>query len=178
MSSKDQELYSKLSIRPINSAIDADDFFVWASDDLLVTRFCTWDSYKSKEQAIEYINDNAIKHPYFKVICLNNKAIRAISLTLNDGNDKCRGELGYGLAREYWGRGIAMWAAEAVVSTVFEERLELERVETLVDLENSGSEKVLEKVGFVKEGVLKKYCILKGKIRDMIIFSFLREDKP
>ncbi|KAK9671259.1 hypothetical protein RND81_12G017500 [Saponaria officinalis] len=177
MSSKDPQLCSKLSIRPINSAIDAEDFFVWASDDL-VTRFCTWDSYKSKEQAIEYINNNAMKHPYFKVICLNNKAIGAISLTLNDGNDKCRGELGYVLAREYWGRGIATWAVEAVVSTVFEERSELERVEALVDVENIGSQKVLEKVGFVKEGVLRKYCILKGKIRDMTMFSFLRKDKP
>ncbi|KAK9671262.1 hypothetical protein RND81_12G017800 [Saponaria officinalis] len=176
MSSKDQELCSKLSIRQINVDTDVDDFMVWASDDL-VTRFCRRDSYKSKEQAIEYINNVAMNHPYYRVICLNNKAIGVIKVKLHEGNDKCRGVLGYVLAREYWGRGIATWAVEMVASTIFEERLELERVEALVDVENIGSQKVLKKAGFVKEGVLRKYCILKGKIRDMIMFSFLREDK-
>ncbi|KAL9232671.1 hypothetical protein vseg_007753 [Gypsophila vaccaria] len=176
MSSNDQQLFSKLSIRQINVATDVDDFMVWASDDM-VTKFCSFDSYKSKEQAIEYINNIAMKHPYFKVICLSNKAIGTISVTLNVGNDKCRGELGYLLAREYWGRGIATWAVQAVLSTIFEEREGLERVEALVDVENVGSQKVLEKVGFVKEGVLRKFCIQKGKTRDMVMFSFLRENK-
>ncbi|KAL9232672.1 hypothetical protein vseg_007754 [Gypsophila vaccaria] len=177
MSSKDEQLCSKLSIREINIVTDVDDFMVWASDDQ-VTQFLRQDSYTSREQAIEYINNYVMKHTYYRVICLNNKAIGAISVKLLVGNDKCSGVLGYLLAREYWGRGIATWAVETVVSTIFEERLELERVEALVDVENIGSQKVLEKVGFVKEGVLRKYCILKGKIRDMIMFSYLREDKP
>ncbi|KAL4200243.1 hypothetical protein AMTRI_Chr03g55400 [Amborella trichopoda] len=56
---------------------------------------------------------------------------------------------------------------------VFSAIPELERVEALVDVE---SQRVLEKVGFDRYGVLRKYLILKGKTRDMFIYSFLSTD--
>lgn len=166
---------STLSIRPLDPNTDVDDLMVWASDDE-VTKFCSWDTYTNRDQAIEYINNFVLNHPYYRVICLNNKAIGAISVTRNKGSDKCRGEMGYVLASQYWGRGIATKAVKMVVSTIFEERPELVRVEALVDVDNKGSQKVLEKVGFIKEGVLRRYCIQKGKICDMVMFSFLSSD--
>ncbi|XP_057547614.1 uncharacterized protein LOC130826093 [Amaranthus tricolor] len=166
---------STLSIRQLDPDTDVDDLMVWASDDE-VTKFCSWDTYTCRDQAIEYINNFVLNHPYYRVVCLNNKAIGAISVTSNKGRDKCRGEMGYVLASQYWGRGIATKAVKMVVSTIFEEQPELERVEALVDVDNKGSQKVLEKVGFLKEGVLKKYCIQKGKICDMVMFSLLSSD--
>ncbi|XP_021745642.1 uncharacterized protein LOC110711537 [Chenopodium quinoa] len=178
MAKQDDQLnQSNLSIRPFDPTTDVDDLMVWASDDQ-VTQFCSWDTYTSKDQAVEYINNFVLNHPYYRVICLNNRAVGAISVTYNTGNDKCRGELGYVLASEYWGRGIATWAVKAVGCTIFEERSELERLEALVDVENKGSQRVLEKAGFLKEGVLRKYCIQKGKTCDMVMFSFLSIDVP
>ncbi|RYR59110.1 hypothetical protein Ahy_A05g024952 isoform B [Arachis hypogaea] len=52
----------------------------------------------------------------------------------------------------------------------------LERLEALVDAENVGSQRVLEKAGFQKEGVLRKYLFRKGKSRDTIIFCVLSTD--
>jgi RimJ/RimL family protein N-acetyltransferase len=52
----------------------------------------------------------------------------------------------------------------------------LERLEALVDVENIGSQRVLEKAGFQKEGVLRKYLFMKGKSRDMIMFGILSTD--
>jgi len=52
----------------------------------------------------------------------------------------------------------------------------LERLEALVDVDNVRSQRVLEKVGFQKEGVLRKYVYFKGKSRDMIMFSLLSTD--
>ena len=49
----------------------------------------------------------------------------------------------------------------------------MERLEAIVDVENVGSQRVLEKAGFQREGVLRKYMILKGKTRDLVIFSLL-----
>ena len=43
----------------------------------------------------------------------------------------------------------------------------------LVEEENKGSQRVLHKVGFVMEGVLRKYAFCKGDIKDFLIFSFL-----
>ncbi|KAL2895779.1 putative N-acetyltransferase p20 [Bienertia sinuspersici] len=174
MANQTNQLYksSRLSLRLLDPTTDVDDLMVWMSD-AQVSQFCSWKTYTSKDQAIAYINNFVINHPYYRVICLDNKAIGGISVDSNKGMDKCRAELGYVLGSKYWGRGIASWAVKTVLSTVFEDRPELVRVEALVDLDNKGSQRVLEKVGFLKEGVLRKYCIQKGKIQDMVVFSFL-----
>ncbi|KAL4633587.1 hypothetical protein ACB092_04G132700 [Castanea dentata] len=49
-------------------------------------------------------------------------------------------------------------------------------LEAIVDAENVGSQRVLEKVGFQREGVLRMYMILKGKTRDLVMFSLLSSD--
>jgi RimJ/RimL family protein N-acetyltransferase len=85
-------------------------------------------------------------------------------------------ELGYVLGSKYWGKGITTCAVKQVVKVVFSEFSHLERLEALVDVENVGSQRVLEKAGFQKEGVLRKYLIRKGKSRDTIMFSLLSTD--
>ncbi|KAJ0093436.1 hypothetical protein Patl1_25343 [Pistacia atlantica] len=104
------------------------------------------------------------------------RPIGAISVTPFSGNDKCRGEIGYLLGSKYWGKGIATRAVKMVVDIIFDEWPHLERLEALVDVENVGSQKVLQKAGFMREGVLRKYGLLKGKARDMVMFSLLSTD--
>ncbi|OMO80781.1 hypothetical protein CCACVL1_12759 [Corchorus capsularis] len=166
--------YSNLSLRPLDVS-DIDDFMVWATDEK-VTRFCTWEPYTNKEDGLNFIKNTVLPHPWFRAICLDNRPIGAISVTSNSGNDRCRGELGYVLASNYWGKGIVTRAVKMVADTIFEEWPHLERLEALVDVENVGSQKVLEKAGFSREGVLRKYCVLKGKSRDMVMFSLLSID--
>ncbi|KAI5649185.1 hypothetical protein M9H77_35190 [Catharanthus roseus] len=167
---------TEITIRAIELS-DVDDLMLWATDDE-VTRFCTWDTYNSRNQALDYINNIAIPHPWSKVICLKNRAIGAISVTPNLGiiQDKCRAELGYVLARKYWGKGIVTRAVKMVVSTIFQEWSDVERIEAIVDVDNKGSQRVLEKCGFQKEAVLRKYKQWKGKTRDCAMFSFLSTD--
>ncbi|CAN0857006.1 Putative [ribosomal protein S5]-alanine N-acetyltransferase [Linum grandiflorum] len=148
---------------------------VWATDDK-VARFCTWEPYTSREDGLNYITNTVLPHPWFKAICINGRPIGAVSVTKNSGGDACRGELGYVLASGYWGKGIATTAVRIVTETIFEERPELERLEALVDVDNVGSQRVLEKVGFVREGVLRKFVVLKGTSRDMVMFSLLSTD--
>ncbi|KAL5541540.1 hypothetical protein UlMin_009250 [Ulmus minor] len=167
--------FSNISLRPFDLS-DIEDFMEWASDEK-VTKYCTWEPYTTKEEGIAYIKDKVIPHPWFKSICLDNKKIGSISVSSNSGNDRCRGELGYVLGSKYWGRGIGTKAVRLVCETIFKEWPHLERLEALVDVENVRSQKVLEKVGFQREGVLRKYCLVKGKqSRDMVIFSLLSTD--
>ena len=56
--------------------------------------------------------------------------------------------LGFYLAREFWGRGLATEAGRAFVDFGFEE-LKLRRIVTSVQVENAASIRVLEKLGFV-----------------------------
>ena len=170
----DMLLPTRITLRPLDLA-DIDDFMVWATDEK-VARFCTWEPYANKEDGINFIKDKVLPHPWFRAICLDHKPIGAISVSANSGNDKIRGELGYVLGSKYWGKGIATQAVKLVSQAIFKDWPHLERLEALVDVENVGSQKVLEKSGFLREGVLRKYMFLKGKTRDMVMFSRLSSD--
>lgn len=166
--------YSDITLRPLD-LLDIDDVMVWATDDK-VTKFCSWDTYTCKEDAIKYIVDIAMPHPWLKAICLKGRPVGAISVSPFKGNDRCRAELGYVLAAKYWGKGIVTRAVKMVASAIFVEWPHLERLEALVDVDNEGSQRVLEKAGFQREGVLRKYFLSKGRLRDMVIFSLLSID--
>lgn len=77
---------------------------------------------------------------------------------------------------KYWGKGIATEAVKLVANTIFSEWPHLERLQARVLVENVGSQRVLEKAGFQREGILRKYMTLKGKIRDLMMFSLLSTD--
>ncbi|KAJ3674585.1 hypothetical protein LUZ60_005201 [Juncus effusus] len=165
----------KVSLRPFTLS-DLDDFFVWASDDR-VSAHCRWDTYTSKDDLLNYMKSGVLGHPWMRAICLHGRPVGAISVTPNTGEDRCRAELGYVLASEHWGKGIATEAVKLVLRTIFEDLKGLERVEALVDIENVGSQRVLQKAGFVKDGVLRRYLIHKGRVRDMVLFSFICTDE-
>nr|XP_017224175.1 PREDICTED: LOW QUALITY PROTEIN: uncharacterized N-acetyltransferase p20-like [Daucus carota subsp. sativus] len=172
----DEDEYSNISFR-LMDVNDIDDFMVWATDDK-VSQYCTWSTYTSKEQAMDFFTNIVLlaPHPWLRAICLKNRAIGSISVTPFEGNDACRGELGYVLASKYWGKGIVTRAVKKVASVIFAEWPHLERLEALVDVENAGSQRVLQKAGFQREGVLRKYVIQKGRTRDMVIFSLLSSE--
>ena len=90
--------------------------------------------------------------------------------------DPCRAELGYVLARAHWGKGVATDAVKRTVATVFGEVQGLERVEALVDVDNPASQRVAEKAGFRREGVLRRHYWHKGRARDMVMYSFISSD--
>ncbi|XP_048135447.1 uncharacterized N-acetyltransferase p20-like isoform X2 [Rhodamnia argentea] len=165
-----------ISLRPLQLS-DVDDFMVWAADPD-VARFCRWEPYTSRDDALAFIAGTVLPHPYYQAICLDGRPVGAVWVTRNEAaSDACRGELGYALGSGYWGRGIVTEAVRMAVAEVFGgERPELERVEALVDVENKASQRVLEKAGFTREGVLRKYVVVKGRTRDLVVFSRLSTD--
>lgn len=73
--------------------------------------------------------------------------------------DGAQAEIHYGLARAYWGRGLATEAGRAVVGALWR-RAALERLWTFCDVDNLGSRRVLEHLGFVHEGVRRGWATL------------------
>lgn len=86
-----------------------------------------------------------------------------------------RAEIGYELSREYWGKGIASEALQAVVRYGFD-HLRLERIEALIEPENEPSLRLVEKNGFLREGLLRHYEYGRGKFDDLYMYSILKED--
>ncbi len=84
-------------------------------------------------------------------------------------------ELGYGVARERWGRGLASEAARAMVDYGFE-AFGLAKVWARVDPRNLSSVRVLEKIGMVCEGVLRSHVMRRGERTDRAYFGLLRAE--
>jgi RimJ/RimL family protein N-acetyltransferase len=74
------------------------------------------------------------------------------------------------LAKAYWGMGIATEAVKQATERGFSD-LDIVRIEALVDPENIGSIRVLEKAGFSREAYLKNYVVHRARIRDRIIYA-------
>ncbi|XP_062213331.1 uncharacterized protein LOC133914213 [Phragmites australis] len=159
------------------SDADAEAFMSWASDPRVV-RFQRRDAYTSLDEARRYIADHVLPHPWYRAICLGGLPVGSISVKpapVEDGR-LFRASVGYRIAHAHWGRGVATHALRAAVEAVFAAWPWLLRLEAVADVENQASQRVLEKAGFVREGVLRRYIVLKGRPRDMVMFSLVDTD--
>ncbi|KAL5211159.1 hypothetical protein ABZP36_006782 [Zizania latifolia] len=165
----------EVSLRRFDLA-DVDAMMVWASDPQ-VAAVCRWEPYESTDPLLAFIRETVLPHPWFRAICVGGEEERPVgAVSVTPTADACRAELGYVLARAHWGKGVATAAVKRVVATVFAEVEGLERVEALVDVRNAASQRVLEKAGFRREAVMRKYCVLKGQVKDMVMYSFISTD--
>ena len=83
--------------------------------------------------------------------------------------------LGYCLDEASWGKGIATEATRALLQWAFA-TLNLNRVHAQTDTRNAASGRVLEKLGFVREGVLREDCIVDGDVSDSWVYGLLRRE--
>jgi RimJ/RimL family protein N-acetyltransferase len=86
------------------------------------------------------------------------------------------GEIGYAIASEARGRGVASRAVSLLTRWGFDE-LDLLRLELRIDVDNAGSERVAERAGYQREGVLRSKHFKEGLRSDVGILSRLRGDQ-
>ena len=85
-----------------------------------------------------------------------------------------RAEIGYMLHKEHNGKGIITEAVQEVVKYGFNE-MKLHSIEAIIDPKNFGSEKVLQKCGFIKEAHFKENEFFEGRFLDSVIYSILNK---
>jgi len=86
-----------------------------------------------------------------------------------------RAELGYALARDCWGQGLMSDALVALVAYAFGP-LDLRRLEADVDPRNAASIRIVERLGFVREGLLRERWHVGGEVQDSLILGLLRRE--
>jgi ribosomal-protein-alanine N-acetyltransferase len=84
-----------------------------------------------------------------------------------------RAEVGYWLAKPFWGRGIMTAVVQRVCQHAFEE-FGLAKIMAHVVMHNPASARVLEKCGFLQEGLLRKHFLKDGKLIDARLFALLK----
>lgn len=96
--------------------------------------------------------------------------------TFNSWNPDFRSaSLGYCFNQTAWGRGYATETGRAVLQWAFD-TLDLNRVQSETDTRNIASARVLEKLGFVREGTLRQDCVVNGDVSDTWVYGLLRRD--
>lgn len=94
-------------------------------------------------------------------------------LSYNQNANRCT--IGYNLLPEYWNRGYATEIVIKLLSYAFD-NLKVERVEAIVMKDNIYSCKVLEKSGFMLEGVLRNFTKIENCYKDVCYYSKLSSD--
>jgi RimJ/RimL family protein N-acetyltransferase len=83
--------------------------------------------------------------------------------------------LGYCFADAAWGHGYATEAARGLLRWAFD-TLDLNRVQAQTDTRNVASARVLEKLGFVREGTLREDCVVNGEVSDSWVYGLIRRE--
>jgi ribosomal-protein-alanine N-acetyltransferase len=87
-----------------------------------------------------------------------------------------RAETGYGLAHEYWGKGIGSEALKAMVRFGFNQ-MNLNRIYARTIADNHGSVRLLERLGFQREGTQRKHSWEDdGTFHDSAIYGLLHDE--
>ena len=102
------------------------------------------------------------------------RVIGTIGFISLDYDNSC-GEIGYSLKYECWNHGYMTEALSAMLDFGFN-KVYLNRIEGMFDVQNPASGRVMEKCGMKKEGVLRQKFYNKGKFIDVEMWSILSEE--
>ena len=168
---------ARLRLRPFEDA-DADDLFALQSN-AHVLRY--WDSppWTERAAAEKFVNrcremENDGTGVRLAVDRLSDGAFIGWC-TLPWNPDFRSATLGYCFSDAAWGRGYATEAARALLRWAFD-TLDLNRVQAETDTRNAASARVLEKLGFLREGTLREDCVVNGEVSDSWVYGLLRRE--
>ncbi|WP_345807043.1 GNAT family protein [Bacillus pumilus] len=103
----------------------------------------------------------------------DNPAIIGSCGFLNLEKQHCRTEIGYELHQDHWRKGIMSEAIAAVLRYGFQE-MNLNRIEAIIDPENTSSIKLVEMLYFIKEGLLREYELGQKGFVNVCMYSILK----
>jgi ribosomal-protein-alanine N-acetyltransferase len=134
----------------------------------------------TKEEALEFIstmdaNINANSLINWAITTKENDLLIGMIGFYRTKPEDFRSEVGYILSGDFQGKGIITESLKRVIQFGFEV-LKLNSIEAVIDPENFGSEKVLLKNNFVKEGHFKEHVFFEGKFLDSVFYSLLNKN--
>ena len=162
----------RLLLRPFRMS-DVDDVLAYGSDPGWAEfPLHPYDRGVAEHRVAYSVAESWDKAAEFAVVS-DGRVVGLISLTV-DLEDQTA-ELGYDIAREMWGRGIATEAAAAVCDWGFRE-YKLARVYAMADSRNTRSHRVMQKLGMKYEGTERSSEVRSGERADEVCYGVLRDE--
>ncbi|MCA1033231.1 MULTISPECIES: GNAT family N-acetyltransferase [Bacillus] len=94
------------------------------------------------------------------------------AIALSNNQNFRHGELAYWIGEEYWGKGYATEAAEAVIRFAFEEK-KYHKVFARYFQSNPASGRVMEKLGMKEEGILADHVRKEGRYESLVCYGLI-----
>ena len=168
----------RLLLRPITLDDTSDLFEIYSNKEVMLyfdDREAFKDISEAEKMAKDYVE--ALKNKWSMrwgiVLKETGKLIGTCGFHAISDYDK-RIEIGYDLNRDYWGKKVMKEALSMIISFAFENS-DVNRIEAFVEPPNTASHMLLERLGFVMEGTLRKHEMCRGELIDIEILSLLRE---
>lgn len=108
-----------------------------------------------------------------RAIVIDGEAVGCVSVQPQSDVYRRSGELGYWLARPFWGKDVMTAAVGQICQEAFR-RFDLVRIFAEPYAQNAGSRRVLEKNGFQLEGILRQSVTKNGVTQDSCMYALLR----
>jgi [ribosomal protein S5]-alanine N-acetyltransferase len=158
---------------------DAEAIFESYAQDPEVVRYLVWTAHSSVETTREFLRSleapikSGASHP-FTISLMDGPLVGMIELRIKPEKD--RAEVGYVLARDYWGKGIVTEALRAVILYGFS-MAGIDRITAICDIDNIGSARVMEKAGMSFEGIQSRTIVhpnISSEPRDVRCYAVTR----
>jgi ribosomal-protein-alanine N-acetyltransferase len=138
---------------------------------------CLFDRFPSPytmDDALTWVDFIVDKEPvtYF-VIAVDDEVVGGIGLDFRQDVYRKAPLLGYWLSEEYWGSGIMTEAVQLVVGYAFA-NFDIVKLQAGVFSNNPKSMRVLEKAGFVREGILRSTIFKNGVVLDEVVYGLVK----
>jgi len=174
-----QELQTERLLIHAHSEVDCGEIFARYAHDPHVTRYLSWKPHETVEDTIAYRRERAeaIEAGCAQSWLIRSRQSRQLLGMIGLRIDGPTVTLGYCLARDAWGQGHASEAASAIVAAAANEPA-IWRIQAFCHPENCASARVLEKVGLMLEGRLRRYMVLPaldGTPSDVLCYAKVRE---
>ncbi|KAL4959521.1 GNAT family N-acetyltransferase [Aspergillus stella-maris] len=172
---------SNTIIRPFHSTpTEAQTFSFHANNKVITKNMRNAFPYPyTPQDATNWFNFTASQNPRYDFAIADagsNEAIGAVGLKPRTDVQYRSMEIGYWVAQDYWGRGIATEVVLQFSKWAFEQFPQLIRLEAEVFDGNEGSRRVLEKAGYQLEGRKRNAVEKDGVVLDTFLYSLLMEE--
>jgi [ribosomal protein S5]-alanine N-acetyltransferase len=168
---------SRLALRPVVPE-DARTIFDTYGQDPEVSRFTVWTPHQKLEDAELFVSGCISRSPEAArtyAICDRDTATLQGLLGLTQIRPH-HVEFGYVLARRYWGHGLMTEALTAAADWALAQ-FENFRISGCCDVDNTGSARVMEKAGLVREALLRRWLVhpnISDNPRDCFLYARVR----
>lgn len=157
---------------------DAEAIFCQYAQDAEVTKYVSWSAHKDIEETREYVRMCLLAWDVGKAfhwVIERNEDKQAIGMIIARVAGE-KWELGYVLARVYWGRGYMTEALKALVAWALKQK-DIYRIWAVCDVDNIASARVMEKAGMLREGTLRRWSVhpnISPEPRDSYCYSIVK----